>query len=413
MEKNAADALTRAIRYAQKHENTVQNLYTQLGKTKNPAQKQIIQDQINRAQANLDKAKKTMSSAPKERLAGATEHISNVDKTNKSISKHIDAIESDDVTRAYQHNINNLKGKSKNLNEQLNAQQQQKPKKEGILSRIRNFITGNNPKEIDKNQLTQQRLMEMQPIRNERSNIQKKQKDMESGLRERKKLLGNLEPNKKAKDYVGTVAKDQMAESASRSRGYQSEKSVGHVHFLNDKVTESQAINQANQSRKFSGEKKTTVVTPNSRAKHDIREGETLAEARKRKLEEKELAKQKTIEQVQAQQPVVQAQQPVVQAQQPVVQAQQPVVQAQQPVVQAQQPVVQAQQPVVQAQQPVVQAQQPVVQAQQPSGPSIGNLVNPNYASDPSNNKYMWPVLGGSAGLLAGGYALGRSNNDR
>ena len=213
--------------------------------------------------------------------------------------------------------------------------------------------------------------MEMQPIRNERSNIQKKQKDMESGLRERKKLLGNLEPNKKAKDYVGTVAKDQMAESASRSRGYQSEKSVGHVHFLNDKVTESQAINQANQSRKFSGEKKTTVVTPNSRAKHDIREGETLAEARKRKLEEKELAKQKTIEQVQAQQPVVQAQQPV------------------------------------------VQAQQPVVQAQQPSGPSIGNLVNPNYASDPSNNKYMWPVLGGSAGLLAGGYALGRSNNDR
>ena len=90
MEKNAADALTRALRYKQTHEKTVQNIQNQLANVLGKPGKEDVQamltKQLKNANSKLQNAEKTINSAPKSRVEGTVSHIQNVDKSNKNMS---------------------------------------------------------------------------------------------------------------------------------------------------------------------------------------------------------------------------------------------------------------------------------------------------------------------------------------
>ena len=146
MEKNAADALTRALRYKQTHEKTVQNIQNQLANVLNKPGKEDVQamltKQLQNANSKLQKAEKTINNAPKSRVAGAVSHIQNVDKSNKNMSRLIENVENsrksqlgsithkDDVLDSYKHQIDAAKNKLNNPQEESG----------GLLSRIKNAI---------------------------------------------------------------------------------------------------------------------------------------------------------------------------------------------------------------------------------------------------------------------------------
>jgi len=89
MEKNAADALTRALRYKQTHEKTVQNIENQLANVLNKPGKEDVQamltKQLQNANSKLQKAENTIKSHSADTVSSAEKHLENVGVSNRNI----------------------------------------------------------------------------------------------------------------------------------------------------------------------------------------------------------------------------------------------------------------------------------------------------------------------------------------
>jgi hypothetical protein len=110
MEKNAADALTRALRYKQTHEKTVQNIQNQLDnvlKHNKPGKEKVqamLNEQLQNANSKLQKAENTIKSHSADTVSSAEKHLENVGVNNQSKSmrelNHAEASAKDVIARA-------------------------------------------------------------------------------------------------------------------------------------------------------------------------------------------------------------------------------------------------------------------------------------------------------------------------
>ena len=239
MEKNAADALTRALRYKQTHEKTVQNIQNQLANVIGKPGKEDVQamltKQLKNANSKLQNAEKTINSAPKSRVEGTVSHIQNVDKSNKNMSRLLENVENsrksqlgsithkDDVLDAYKHQIDAAKNK-------LNKPQEENG---GLLSRIKNAITGKKTEKVDRNAL------------------ESKIKELESGMKSRNDLLDrdprfanqkriesdriNSSAENLSNSFRNQIRQD-MSESASKSRQLDNKNSFGYDKRVKQKA---------------------------------------------------------------------------------------------------------------------------------------------------------------------------------